>query len=117
MSRLIFFFFFFFFFFFHALGWSGGAKGVVYLTSPGRQTDIGLQLVEACYPVAGKGRGGCFISSVSSLSLLFLFDPCPSLLSIYLLSLLFSPFLRKTSQKDPQGLTVVKPQHNQIFHA
>ena len=39
--------------------------------------------------VAGKGRGGnVFISSLSSLSFLFLFLPCPSL-SSPLLSLLY----------------------------
>ena len=40
--------------------------------------------------VIGKGRGECFISSVSSLSFLFLFLPCPSLsslLSLFSLSL------------------------------
>ena len=38
--------------------------------------------------VAGKGRGNVFISSVSSLSFLFLFLTCPSLSSL-LLPLLF----------------------------
>ena len=28
----------------------GCGKGVVYLTSPGCQTDIGLKLGKACYP-------------------------------------------------------------------
>ena len=51
--------------------------------------------------VAGKGGGECFISSVSSLSFLFL--SCPSL-SSPLLSLLFSSFLWETTQNDPQGL-------------
>ena len=32
------------------LGVVGWCKGVVYLTSPGRPTDIGLQLGKACYP-------------------------------------------------------------------
>ena len=31
-------------------GWGGGGKGVVYLTSTGRPTDIGLQLGKACWP-------------------------------------------------------------------
>ena len=62
------------------VGWCGG---VVYLTSPGRPTDTGLQLGKT-----GRGRGGnIFISSVSSLSFLFLFLPCSSLSSL-LLSLL-----------------------------
>ena len=67
----------------------GCGEGVVYLTSPGHPTDIGLQLGKACFVVAGKGRGGnVFISSVSPLSFLILFFPCPSL-SSPLLSLLF----------------------------
>ena len=66
----------------------GWCEGAVYLTSLERPTDIGLQLGKACYPVVGKGRGGnVFISSVSSLSFLYLFLPCPSL-SSPLLSLL-----------------------------
>ena len=28
-------------------------EGAVYLTSPGRPTDIGLQLGKACYPCSG----------------------------------------------------------------
>ena len=40
--------------------------------------------------VAGKDRGGMFISSVSSLSFLFLFLPCPSLSSLLILLSLFS---------------------------
>ena len=49
-----------------------------------------------------KSRGGC-ISSVSSLSSVFLFLPCSSL-SSPLLSLLSSPFLWETTQNDLQGL-------------
>ena len=33
-----------------AVGW---CEGAVYLTSPGRPTDIGLQLGKACYPCSG----------------------------------------------------------------
>ena len=29
------------------------SEGAVYLTSPGRLTDIGLQLGKACYPCSG----------------------------------------------------------------
>ena len=65
----------------------GWCEGVMYLMS-GRLTDIGLQLGKACYPCSRYGlRGNVFISSVSSLSFLFLFLPCPSLSSL-LLSLL-----------------------------
>ena len=47
-----------------------------------------LKLGRACYPCSRLGsRGNVFISSVSSLSFLFLFLPCPSL-SFLLLSLL-----------------------------
>ena len=44
---------------FHALtfarsqGVVGWCEGAVYLTSPGRPTDIGLQLGKACYPCSG----------------------------------------------------------------
>ena len=62
----------------------GCGEGVGYLMSPGRPTDNGFQLGKACYPCS---RGNILISSVSSLSFLFLFLPCPSLLSP-LLSLL-----------------------------
>ena len=31
----------------------GWCKGAVYLTSPGRPADIGLQLGKACYPCSG----------------------------------------------------------------
>ena len=32
------------------VGLVGRCEGVVYLTSPGRPTDIGLELGKACYP-------------------------------------------------------------------
>ena len=32
------------------VGVVGCGEGVVYLTSPGHPTDIGLQLAKACYP-------------------------------------------------------------------
>ena len=35
------------------LGVVGWCEGAVYLTSPGRPTDIGLQLGKACYPCSG----------------------------------------------------------------
>ena len=70
----------------------GCGEGVMYLTSPGSPTDIGLQLGKACYPCSKQGlRGNVSICSVSSLSFLFLFLPCPSLSSplLSLLSLFF----------------------------
>ena len=65
------------------------------ITSPGRPTDIGLQLGKTCYPCKQvRVEGECFISSVSSLSFLFPFLPCPSLPSPLLSILsLFSLFL------------------------
>ena len=36
-----------------SLGVVGWCKGAVYLSSPGRPTDIGLQLGKACYPCSG----------------------------------------------------------------
>ena len=44
-----------------------------------------------------------FISSVSSLSFIFLFLPCPTFLSVILSLLFFSPFLWETTQNDLQG--------------
>ena len=38
----------------------GCGKGVMYLTSPGHPTDIGLQLARLATLMAGKGRGECF---------------------------------------------------------
>ena len=35
------------------VGVVGWCEGGVYLTSPGRPTDIGLQLGKACYPCSG----------------------------------------------------------------
>ena len=65
----------------------GCGEGVVYLTSPGRQTDIGLQWARPAILVASKDRGGMFV-----FLLFFNFIPtplsyCPSL-SSPLLSLL-----------------------------
>ena len=75
--------------FYLKLGVVGWREGVVYLMSLGRPTDIGFSWARPAILVAGKdrGRGDVFISSVSSLSFLFLFLPCPSL-SSFLLSLL-----------------------------
>ena len=73
------------------VGWCG----VLYLTSPGRPTDIGLHLGKARCPCSRyRYWGNAFISSVSSLLFLFVLLPCSSLSSL-LLSLLslFSPSL------------------------
>ena len=84
-------------------------KGV-YLASSGRPTDIGLLLGKACCLCSRWGlRGGVFISSVSSLSFIFLFLPCPSLLSPLLPLLSLFSLSLGADTKWP----VVKPQHNQ----
>ena len=69
-------------------GWSGGAKVKCILHHWGVQLILAYSWARPAILVVGKGRGGnVFISSVSSLSFLFLFLPCPSL-SSPLLSLL-----------------------------
>ena len=75
-----------------AVGVVGCGEGVVYLTSLGRPTDIGLQLAMPAILVAGKGWRGMFLFLLflHSMSFLFLFLPCPSLsslLSLFSLSL------------------------------
>ena len=76
------------------MGWLGEANVSCVL----RHRDIQLRLVynlaRPAILAAGKGRRGVFISSVSSLSFIFLFLPCPSfsspllsLLSLFSLSL------------------------------
>ena len=70
-------------------GSSKGCRYGYYLLLPGHPIDIGLQLCKACYPCSRQGlKRNVFISSVSSLSFLLLFLPCPPL-SSPLLSLLF----------------------------
>ena len=68
-------------------GWSGMAKVSCVLRHRGVQLMLVYSLARLAILVAGKGRRECFISSVSHLSFLFLFLPCPSL-SSPLLSLL-----------------------------
>ena len=77
----------------------------MYLASPGRPTDIGLQLGKSVLAV-GKGRGRMF------LYLLFLhlfsfssFSPVPLFHLIYNLFYLSPSFLWETTQNDLQGLT------------
>ena len=62
------------------VGWSGGAKVWCILYHWGVQPILAYSWARPAILVAGKGRGGFFfISSVSSLSFLFLILPCPSL--------------------------------------
>ena len=62
----------------------------MYLASPGRPTEIGLQLDKACFPcsITVRVEEECFYSSVSLLSFIFLILPCLSL-SSPLLSFLY----------------------------
>ena len=72
------------------IGWLGGAKVSFILRHRGVQLILAYSWARPAILVAGKGRGGVFISSFSSLSFLFLFLSCPSLSSplLSLLSLL-----------------------------
>ena len=70
------------------------AKVLCILRHWGAQLILAYSWVRPAILVAGKGRGGSLFSSVSSLSFLFLFLPCPSLsspplslLSVFSLSL------------------------------
>ena len=65
----------------------------MYLASTGAQLILAYGWARPAILAAGKGRGGnAFISSVSSVSFIFLFFPCPSLSSplLSLLTLLLS---------------------------
>ena len=77
------------------LGMVRCGEDVVYLQSPGRPSDICVQLGKACILVAGMGRGGMF------LFLCFFTFPLSSLSLSHLLYCFFSPFLKD----DPQVLT------------
>ena len=71
------------------VGWSGVAKVSCILRHRGVQLILTYSWARPAFLIAGKRIGGTFfISSVSSLSFLFLFFPCPSLSSPQL-SLLF----------------------------
>ena len=89
----------------YLLGVVGWCEGVVYLTSPGRPTDIGLQL----------GRGYfyffCFFTFIPvPLSSLFI-----SFLSSTITSISFLPFFGRRHKMTHKGWRVVKPQHNQSY--
>ena len=83
--------------------WSGGSKVSCILRHSGDPLILAYSWARPAIFVAGKGRGNVFISSVYSLSFLFLFLPCPFHLFYYLFYL-FTPFLCETKQNDPQGL-------------
>ena len=74
-------------------GWLGGVKVLCILRHGGIQLILAYSWTRPAILVVGNGRGGnVFIFSVSLLSFLFLFLPCPSLSSL-LLSLLSLFFL------------------------
>ena len=76
-----------------AVGW---CEGVVYLTSPGRPADLGLQLGSPAILVAGKGRGGMFLFLLFFFFFFFHFLSCSSFFPVplfYYVFSLFSPFL------------------------
>ena len=76
--------------FIRSAGWWGGVKVSCILFHQGVQLILVYRWVRPAILVAGKGRGGnVFISSVSSLSFLFLFLLCSSLSSVLLSFLSF----------------------------
>ena len=97
------------------IGVVGCDKGIVYLTSPGRPTDIGLQLGKLLARPAilvadmrGRWGGGGGGAAVFLILLFLYFHSYSSFFSVplfYLLFYLFSPFIWETTQNDPQGLT------------
>ena len=87
----------------HDLGVVGCGKCVVYLTSLGRSTDIGLQLGKVL--AAGKGRGeNTCISSVSLLSSLsLLFSLSLSFIFSTISSISFLPISRRRHKTTHKG--------------
>ena len=88
------------------VGWLGGAKVSCILCHWGIQLILACSWARPAILVAGKGSWGMFLFQ------LFLhFHSCSSFFPVLLFHLffylfyLFSPFLWKTSQNDPQGLT------------
>ena len=82
------------------------------LMSPGRPTDIGLQLGKACYPFSRyESRGGCFYYFFC----FFTFIPVPlsSLTLSFISTISFLPFSRRRHKMTHKGWRVIKPQHNQ----
>ena len=83
-------------------GWSGVAEVSCILRHRGVQMRLAYSWARPDILVAGQGRGGnVFISSVSSLSFLFLFLSCPSLLSPVLSILSLSPLSLGDDTKWP----------------
>ena len=78
----------------------------MYLTHRGFQLILAYTWARPAILAAGKGRGGIFfISSVSPLSLIFLFLPCPSLSSPLLFLLPIFSLSLGDDPNGPQGFT------------
>ena len=92
----------------------GHCEGVVYRTTPGRPTDIGLQLGKACFLVAGKGRGACFyFLCFFTFIPVFLSSLSLSFISSTISSISFLPFSGRRHKMTHNGWRVVKPSQNQ----
>ena len=110
--------------FIHFWGWFGGCEAVVYLMSPRRPTDIGLQLGKGQLSLRRWKRGTgksekCFhfFCFFTFLSFLFLFLPRLSFISSIISCISFLPFSGRQQKMTHKGLCVVKLQHNQsIIH-
>ena len=83
--------------------WSGVAKVSCVLRHRGVQLILAYSWARLAILVAGKGRGESFYSSVSSISFLFLFLPCPSLSSPLLSLLSLLPFSERRHQMTHKG--------------
>ena len=94
-------------------GWVSWSKSVVYLTSPGSPTDIGLQLGKVCFLAADKGRGECFYFFRFFSCIHFPFSPVPLFHLLYFLLSLFSLSLGDDTKMTDKGWRVVKPQLDQ----
>ena len=105
--------------------WCG--KGVVYLKSPGRPTDIGYSWAMPAILIAGKVIGeGCFffvffLFFVFCLFCFFTFIPVPlsslflSFISSTISSISFLRFSLRRHKMTHEGWRVVKPQRRPLF--
>ena len=93
------------------VGWCGVS---CILRHRGVQLILAYSWARTAILVAGKNRGGnVFISSVSSLSFLFLSSLFLSFISSTISSISFLPFSGRRHKMTHTGWRVVKPQHSQ----